>query len=207
MIDIVEQIEYLEWLREEDPDEYNLDKVGHDKMYEALLEKTKIFKEKEAIKKIWNAFKNYTCSLQEIFPSERRPNIPELISENIIKYIKYNEDDTITRNCVGDLQSNKTGKIEVKCFSSEGPISFSPQPSWNIIYFVDFRKWKENKFKCYECNIASYSKKWGSIKINKKEIFNEQCKSKRRPRIGWDKLFEQIKDDTKLLFEGDIDSI
>lgn len=35
----IEQVEYLEWLREEDLDEYNLDKVGHDKMYKELLKK------------------------------------------------------------------------------------------------------------------------------------------------------------------------
>ena len=35
----IEQIEYLEWIREEDPDEYNLDKVAHDKMYKEILKK------------------------------------------------------------------------------------------------------------------------------------------------------------------------
>lgn len=36
-----EKIEYLEWLREKNPYEYNLDKAGHDKMYETLLKKGK----------------------------------------------------------------------------------------------------------------------------------------------------------------------
>lgn len=35
----IEQIEYLEWLRDEVPDEYNLDKIGNDKMYEELVGK------------------------------------------------------------------------------------------------------------------------------------------------------------------------
>ena len=53
--------------------------------------------------------------------------------------VKYNEDDSIRRNCVGHLNSNKTGKIKVKCFSSAGPNSFSLKPSWNIIYFFHRR--------------------------------------------------------------------
>lgn len=35
----VEQLEYLEYLQDTDPDEYNLDKAGHDKMFEELLKK------------------------------------------------------------------------------------------------------------------------------------------------------------------------
>lgn len=193
----IEQIQYLKWLQEEDSTEYNLDRAGHDKMYLMLMEK-------ESFKKTWKSFKNYTNLLKENFPFERRPNIPELISENIVKYVKYKQDDTITRDCVGDLKSSKIGKIEVKCFSSTGPISFSPNPSWDIIYFVDLTRWKEDKFICYECNIASSSEIWKSIEISKTETIGSQSKSKRRPRIVWDKLFEQIKDNTKLLIKSNI---
>lgn len=50
-----EQKEYLEWLRENDPDEYNLDKVGHDNMYEKLLKKvSKENRNKEIILELFN---------------------------------------------------------------------------------------------------------------------------------------------------------
>lgn len=47
---VVEQIEYLEWLKHEVPNEYNLDKVGHDKMYEELLGKNKKLSKHSLIK-------------------------------------------------------------------------------------------------------------------------------------------------------------
>ena len=41
--------------------------------------------------------------------------------------------------------------------------------------------------------------------INKKQNFEKQCKSGRRPRISWKQLYPQIKDNVKVIFEGSVD--
>jgi hypothetical protein len=38
--------------------------------------------------------------------------------------------------------------------------------------------------------------------INKSETYEKQCKQKRRPRICFDNLRQQLKDDCMLVFEG-----
>lgn len=72
----IEQLEYLEWLIEEDPNEYNLDKVGYDKMYEEFLEKVnktkkyfKLTKNQNKIDEIFNPNKDGVskwCTIEEI---------------------------------------------------------------------------------------------------------------------------------------------
>jgi hypothetical protein len=68
----------------------------------------------------------------------RLPCIPEDISENIVKFILHNKLDDITSrwDCKnGDLQSEKEGKQECKCFTSDGPSSFTPSSDWDVIYW------------------------------------------------------------------------
>ena len=48
----------------------------------------------------------------------RKPNFPEDISENIVK--NFLEFETTWKEKTGDLFSKKFGKIEIKCFSSDG---------------------------------------------------------------------------------------
>lgn len=72
----------------------------------------------------------------------RLPSIPEDISENIIKNIIRNKlnDKTSRWDCKqGDLESKKEGKQECKCFTSNGPLSFTPSSDWDVIYFLDAR--------------------------------------------------------------------
>ena len=139
----------------------------------------------------------------------RLPNMPEQISENIIKYILRKKGDiTCSSECkTGDLVSMESGKIECKCFTSDGPISFGPTEIWNEIYFLDMRKWLKDEIKLYKVTLRNESDSWKNIKLNMKETYKDQCDQKRRPRIGWKSLYSQIKDNCKLIFEGTIDDI
>lgn len=61
----------------------------------------------------------------------RLPSIPEDISENMIKFMIRRTGDLSSRwNCSADLLSDKEGKQECKCFTSDGPISFTPSSHW-----------------------------------------------------------------------------
>lgn len=116
----------------------------------------------------------------------RYPNFPECISE----YLIYTIEEGIERiTKTGDLIKNNK-KIEVKCFSSKGPISFGPSESWDVIYFIDAIN--HPHITVYKCNLKNTDIAWQNIRINKNETFSDQIKSKRRPRICFSSLKPQI---------------
>lgn len=141
----------------------------------------------------------------------RLPSIPEDISENIIKYIIRNKlHDTTTRwDCKnGDLQSQKEGTQECKCFTSDGPPSFTPSSDWDVIYFLDARKWLFNdKFILYRIPLKRTSTEWKNIKVNKNQTFEDQTKQGRRPRITWESLQSQIQTYCNKIYEGTFEDI
>lgn len=138
----------------------------------------------------------------------RLPSIPEDISENIIKFIIHkNGDTTSTWNCKGDLLSSVEGKQECKCFTSTGPISFTPSSEWNCIYFLDATNWLENHFILYRFPFSRTSDEWKNIKMNKTQSFEDQSLQGRRPRINWHGLLPQIKNDCNKIFEGTFEDI
>ena len=140
----------------------------------------------------------------------RLPSIPEYISENIIKYIIQFKlgDKTTSWNCEkGDLFSEIEGIQECKCFTSDGPLSFTPTSEWDVIYFLDARKWLSNHFVLYKSELRRTSDEWKNIKMNKKQSFDEQCKQGRRPRICWETLTPQLSSYITKIYEGTFEDI
>ncbi len=163
--------------------------ISHFSLHKEYIEKLKIIEKDKNIK-------------------FRLPCIPEDISENMIKFIiRKLGDTTCTWDCKGDLWSNVDKKIECKCFTSKGPISFTPSSGWNEIYFFDATEWLNDKFILYKTKLNYDSQEWKNISVNKKETFGDQAKSGRRPRIGWSYLYPQIQDYTEKVFEGSFESI
>jgi hypothetical protein len=136
----------------------------------------------------------------------KKCGIPNNISENLIKYmIEFTTGDNITWNCKkGDLFSDKRGQIECKCFTSNGPISFSPKFSWGDgnLYFLDARDYQNDNYTLYL--YTGSTKDFGKIKINKSQDMNSQMAEKRRPRINWKELYPQIENKLKKVFDGNI---
>jgi len=140
----------------------------------------------------------------------RLPGIPEDISENIIKFIIHNKlnDKTSKWNCKkGDLESQTEGKQECKCFTSNGPLSFTPSSNWDVIYFLDTRGWLKNSIILYRIPLKRTSLEWKSIKVSKTQTFEDQTKQGRRPRISWNALYPQIKLYCTKVYEGTFDNI
>lgn len=140
----------------------------------------------------------------------RLPCIPEDISENIVKFILRNKlnDTTSTWDCKkGDLQSEKEGKQECKCFTSDGPLSFTPSSEWDVIYFLDARNWLNDKFILYRVSLKRTSFEWKNIKVSKTQSFEDQTKQGRRPRITWESLLPQISSYCNKVYEGTFDDI
>ena len=167
---------------------------------------------KEILKQQYEIHKNYvinrknSSSLLNI--NFRLPCIPEDISENMIKFIIHkNGDNTSSWNCKGDLLSSIEGKQECKCFTSTGPISFTPSSEWDSIYFLDATEWLNDCFKLYKFPYKRTSDEWKNIKVNKNQTFEDQSLQGRRPRINWSGLYPQIKEKCDLIFEGSFEDI
>jgi hypothetical protein len=167
---------------------------------------------KDILKKFYNLHKSYVEQIKALSKNidikVRLPCIPEYISENIIKFIIHkNGDESSNWNCPGDLYSQIEGKQECKCFTSDGPISFTPSSKWDIIYFLDAREWLNDKFILYRVNLKKQSDEWKNIPMNKDQSFDDQCKQGRRPRIAWDSLHKYIEDHCEKIYEGTFDEI
>lgn len=134
-------------------------------------------------------FKTYSSS-SHLHNSIRKPNFPEDISENIVKLFLNCEKIT-----PGDLFSKEFGKIELKCFSSRGPISFGPKEKWDTLMVLDATQYFKDSYILYIINISSDI---FDIKINKHQTYKDQINQKRRPRISWDKLKIYSKNHSKI---------
>jgi hypothetical protein len=169
----------------------------------------------EVLKSAYALHKNYVIEMKNLEHSFgikiRLPGFPEHISENITKFIIHNKlnDKTSRWECVkGDLLSAKEGSGEVKCYMSDGPISFTPSSDWDVIYFLDARNWlTDDTFILYRVELKMSSVEWGSIMVSSTQSFKDQCKQRRRPRITWDSLYPKIKDYCHKVYEGTFENI
>ena len=136
----------------------------------------------------------------------RKPGMTEITSENMAKIVLNKLNIKCKNAKSGDLHVNNI-KYEVKCFTSNGPISFGPTEKWSKIIFIDARHWTDNLFEIYLLELSNDNTKWQDVKMNKKESFKQQCDQKRRPRIGWEPLKKQIKDQLTVVFQGKFEDI
>ena len=167
-----------------------------------------ILKEQYALQKSY--FIGRLNTTKNIGIKVRMSGIPEDISENIIKNIIHNKlnDKTSRWDCNnGDLQSEKEGIQECKCFTSDAPLSFTPSSHWDIIYFLDARKWLDDNYTLYRISLTRTSEEWRNIKMNKTQTFEDQTKQGRRPRINWESLYPQIESHCNKVYEGNFEDI
>jgi hypothetical protein len=139
----------------------------------------------------------------------RNINFPSEISENLVRIILKDKYNKLTSWNIkkGDLTNNKE-KLEVKCFSSNGPSSFGPTEIWDTLYFVNAINYKEKKFKVYEINLSNKNNIWKNLKINNKQTFEDQCKQKRRPRLLFNNIQKQLdKKYINKIFDGYISDL
>lgn len=169
---------------------------------------------KELLKEQYALHKAYVngriATTKNVGVKVRLPSIPEDISENIVKQIIHNKlgDRTSRWDCkAGDLQSQKEGKQECKCFTSDGPPSFTPSSNWDIIYFLDAREWLADRFILYRVSLKRTSPEWQSLRMSKTQTFQDQTNQGRRPRINWPSLYPQIESHCSKVYEGTFDDI
>lgn len=134
----------------------------------------------------------------------RKPPFPEDISENLVRLVQKNCD----WNCnTGDLLSSDGKKYEVKCFSSQGPLSFGPTAKWDILFVVDAMDFiKNNKFKVYKVDLSHTDEHFRKIPMNKKkcETMGRQRDLGRRPRISPKAFLNHVVEFKTMIFDGNI---
>jgi hypothetical protein len=153
---------------------------------------------------------NYINNLQKFKNKykykSRNPNFPENISENIIKeYINIVENRKCMNSRFGDLEvinGDKVLKIECKCVSSLGPISFGPTEKWNELYILDATDFINKKFKIYKINLSNTCNEFKNIKLNKKETFEDGCKKGIRPRLSFSLLQKELNKNISIIYNG-----
>lgn len=137
----------------------------------------------------------------------RRPPFPEDISENLVRLVQKNCD----WNCdTGDLLSSDGKKFEVKCFSSQGPLSFGPTAKWDILFVVDAMDFIENnKFKVYKIDLSHTDEDFRSIPMNKNknETMGRQRDQGRRPHINPKPFLNHVDEFKTIIFDGNINDL
>ncbi len=138
----------------------------------------------------------------------RVPNFPEYISENIIMHIIESKEHISCTRCVkvGDLLKGDQ-RIECKTFSSKGPSSFGPKEKWSQLYILDGTDYIKKNFILYRINLSNDDEKFKNVKINKCDTFEKQCCEKRRPRLHFNSLHQQLKDYIDIIFTGNIETL
>lgn len=152
---------------------------------------------------------NTRINSERIGHNLRISNMKQDLSENIIKFILINIcGHGVTWKCKGDLLSLIEGILECKFFTSDGPSSFSPSSSWNVLYFLDGRDWLENDhFVLYRVNLSDTSEVFQNIKVNRNDTFAKHRKQGRRPRIRWEALKPQIEGHYEVVADGKLEDI
>lgn len=147
----------------------------------------------------------------------RCANTPEHISENIVKFIirtRGGDPDVQWAKMIGktgDLFSpncpDANYQYEVKSITSDGPISFSPTKKFCRLYVLDLRNMMSNRLILWCIDASSDSEQMKNLKINKNQTKADQSLEKRRPRIGWDMMYQQLQKECTMVYDGTFDGI
>lgn len=155
--------------------------------------------------------------------------LPE-ITENLAAYAWYNYhgtvltwgitggdlklcDNSLTRIQNRRIKCRTLAQIEVKAFSSNGPISYGPTEKWNIILYVDLRSVKKTGIlEVYQLNEPNTSVLFQNLPVKKssdKEMgtFREQAEKGRRPRLSFKPTKEYFRKQMFRIFSGSIEEL
>jgi hypothetical protein len=169
----------------------------------------------EILSKRYNLYKQSYLDVEKLKKQGlniRHQNPPEDITENIVKFIirKYDNEPNIiwSKGIInkkwkisGDLFSNNFNP-EIKSFTSNGPMQFSPSKKFDVLYCLDMRNWIDDKLILWKIDISSSSENYLNIKVNKKETIGDQIKNKRRPHINFNYFIQQVEYFSTKIFEN-----
>jgi hypothetical protein len=105
----------------------------------------------------------------------------------------------------GDLISEKDGRIECKCKSCQNnaPGSCGGEQHWDTLVFLDATGLLEDKYRVWRLKIKDTDPRWNKYK----PANTDKTKKMVRPRLPWDKIEEDFKEDIEVIFEGTFEDI
>jgi|UniRef100_A0A6C0ILG0 hypothetical protein len=144
----------------------------------------------------------------------RLSNFPSHISENIAKFAIANKYGIVPSwdTKKGDLvieYDHDILQLEVKGSINLNDTlpTYGPTETWDHIYFVDGVHTQEKIYTVYEIKLSNASDTWRNIKVNKSQTFQDQCNEKRRPRLTFSSLQQQLGSHCNIIFQGHIDEL
>lgn len=139
------------------------------------------------------------------------PPFPSFISENIARLAyqkKYGVSPNWNRS-PGDLNLNGL-KFEVKGVSSDGPSSFGPKETWDILILVDCTNFTNGIFTVIEITLPNTHPHISNLQLNKfkNETYRDQCNLGKRPRFHIGKLLQLLPvEHVNVLFSDHLDNL
>lgn len=103
--------------------------------------------------------------------------------------------------------------IEVKAFTSNGPISYGPTENWGVIMYVDLRSlMKTGMLTIYQLNETNSSDIFQNLPLKKptateKGTFGEQAMKGRRPRLSFEPTQKYFRERLMCIFNGSLEEL
>ena len=155
----------------------------------------------DIVRKLYEAFvfdEKTMAEIEAISPGLhiRRSGMRMELSENLVKFaIQSRGDMTCTwGGDTGDLHSDVEGIQEVKSITAiDSPTSFGPTQPWNVIYFLDASRWREDVFVIWRIPLEKTHEFWKTLPMNNKgQTKEDQSGDGRRPRTIWSKQIKPL---------------
>jgi hypothetical protein len=116
-------------------------------------------------------------------------------------------------NVYDEKNSKRLIHIEVKAFTSNGPISYGPTESWGVIMYVDLRVFMETGIlTVYQLNETNSSDLFQNLPVKKpsateKGTFGEQAMKGRRPRLAFEPTRAYFGERLICIFNGSLEEL
>jgi len=154
---------------------------------------------------LYTSYCNYYRCIMETYNGKprriRAPSFPHDIACNLVrKYIDTYEDNchaawmdpTRDGNIAKDTPEG-IRKVTVKCFTSDAPISFGPNETFEELYLVDARDFSiADCVRIYYYAHNSHDCAFRDVRVSMYETIEDVCIARRRPRVKFSKLYEQL---------------
>lgn len=157
---------------------------------------------------VWSLYEGYMdfrhmfLKAKRIGSASRVPNFPEPVSEQMVCFLLQRLRGWDVRwdpAMPGDLQWQDS-RLEVKCVSSAGPITFGPHEEWEKLYILEHMILRERtrgrphktRVCCWEIDARHDDALWNVVKVSKHCSFSQQRDQGKRPHITLERLKEQV---------------
>jgi hypothetical protein len=189
--------------KEEKQEQYDEDGVYEQLHY--LFKETTLGLIAEDIENLYNGYCNFELIMRAPRNSgkyeelqnksvTRSLNLPSEVSENLARFALYKYEFVRTNEdgidyaqtsffCPrGDLATdNNNTQIEVKGFTSDGPLSYGPTEHWDKLVFVDMRHHIEtHSVKVILVDIGDLENAWKNIRVKKEITLKEHLEATRK---------------------------